>query len=349
MDKPGDTSVPREFFSVSPLLLFPQTLGRFSVYLRQNGRFVLYTGAEERFTERHRTTLHENGVSEVFVQANEREIFDGYVEDNLGAVLMDENVPLAERSKVLYGASLAVMRDAFEERLPEGLAARLYGRMTRLVSASVRFLALGEGFKAVAPFIAHDYKTYSHCVHVFLYVTSVLQGLGLEREALFGYGLGALMHDLGKARIPRTILNKPGRLTDEERAVVNTHPLQGVSMCTNVELRQETFNCILFHHEKVDGSGYPSGMSGRDLPFPVRVLTVCDVYDALTTDRPYAAAMRPFEALKLMREGIGGLDAEAYRLLVAVLSGADIQVEPPAPRAAKATSAVPHQKPRRPA
>ena len=98
-----------------------------------------------------------------------------------------------------------------------------------------------------------------------------------------------------------------------------------MALSARLSLSREAHNTILFHHEKMDGSGYPAGMNGLDLPPPIRVVTVADIYDALTTDRPYAKQLTPFEALSKMREEMGDqIDMAAFKRLVQVLSGARI-------------------------
>jgi putative nucleotidyltransferase with HDIG domain len=177
----------------------------------------------------------------------------------------------------------------------------------------------------MAPLISHDYLTFSHSVHVFIFATALLQTYNLEEDSLIQAGMGAILHDIGKTKIRKSILNKPGKLTKEEMEEIKTHPLKGVALCSKLPLSGETMNCILFHHERMDGKGYPSGVKGSELPQPVRAVSLADVYDALTSDRPYGPAKPPFEALTMMREKMDGqLDPKMFKRFVLVLSGADI-------------------------
>ncbi len=316
---------PVSYFPVSPVMLFPEVLGDFSVYLWQGGDFVLYTKSGQKFTARHRQVLHANGVKEVYVQSSEKALYELYVERNLGTILLDETLPIDVRSQVFYEASNVVMQDIFDHKLPSAIRAKHFSRVAEIVKNSIRFLAAEKSLAAVAPFISHDYKTYTHCMHVFIYSVAVFQASGMNDTETFECGLGALLHDVGKAKVPRRILNKRGSLTQSEREVIKEHPVHGVSMCAHLPMTQNTINCILFHHEKLDGTGYPAGLKGDTIPLPVRIISMADIYDALTTARPYAEAMPPYEALTLIRHEMREeVDMTIFKRFVAVLSGADM-------------------------
>lgn len=306
-------------------MLFPDALGDFSVFLWQAGDFVLYTSSGQRFTPRHREVLYNNGVREIYIQSDEKPKFEAYLEENLGHILVNGDLPLEDRSRVFYEASSNVVDEVFRNKLPSALADTYFKRISSIVENSIRFLSSDHSLSAIAPFISHDYKTYTHCIHVFIFTVAILNTYELPERELFECGLGAILHDLGKTNVPKSILNKRGALTQAERQIVKDHPLHGVSMCSMLPLSQNTINCILFHHEKLDGTGYPAGLSGTDVPLPVRAIAVADIYDALTTSRPYAKAMQPYEALTLMRHEMHGeLDMPLFKRFVAVLGGADM-------------------------
>lgn len=315
----------RYFFPVSPLMLFPQTKGEFAVYLKQAEAFVLYTRAEEVFTHETRQRLFDSGVQRVYILQKQKELYDRYLEDNLGRILGNSSIPSTERAKVFYGVSVDMVKEVFDSRLPDGLSRKLYHRLRRFVAQGLKFLGEEGSLKNVAKLISHDYYTYSHSVQVFVYACSVLQTFGYQDEDLVKIGVGALLHDIGKTRIPHAILNKPGRLTRREWEIMKTHTVQGAALCAGLPVGQQVINCVLFHHERVDGKGYPSGMTGEQITFPIKAISLVDCYDALISDRVYAKGMSPFAALNLIREEMtGAFDMEVYRRLVLVLSGADI-------------------------
>jgi putative nucleotidyltransferase with HDIG domain len=145
-----------------------------------------------------------------------------------------------------------------------------------------------------------DAYTHGHCERVANFGVAVGRGLGLEAEALTTLRLGAYLHDLGKVRIPDEILNKTGTLTDEEFGIVKMHPVWGLEMLTEVDFPWDLKPIIRWHHEKYDGSGYPDGLKGDDIPVAAQIICIVDVYDALTTIRSYKPAYTPSEALARM-------------------------------------------------
>lgn len=313
------------YFPVSPLLLFPRTKGKFGVYVRINDQYRLYAHPDEPFSEDQRRKLYENGVTEVYVLGKQRRQFQNYLETHLGGVLDNDNLPMKERSKVFYSVSVSILRDTFDSRLPGTLDKERFERIFDLVTASTRFLMKGGSIKSLAKLISHDYQTYSHCVHVFVFTCAILQTFGMEEETIAQAGVGAMLHDIGKTVIPKEILGKNGSLTIKERELVQTHPAKGVALCTQMPLSQEAINVILFHHEKMDGAGYPAGLEGDAIPLAVKAAALADVYDALTSDRPYAQACTPFEALRTIRDDMTDhFDPEVLKRFVMVLSGAAV-------------------------
>jgi putative two-component system response regulator len=126
--------------------------------------------------------------------------------------------------------------------------------------------------------------------------------LGLKGVAADQVILGGQLHDMGKIAIPDSILRKSGPLTPEEKAVIQQHPAIGEELCRPMRTLEPILPLIRSHHEHLDGSGYPDGLSGKEIPLVVRIISVVDVYDALTTTRSYRKAHSPEEALRILRE-----------------------------------------------
>lgn len=313
------------YFPVSPVMLFPDTRADFRVYLRQGGRYVLYTRERQALTRQLCSALMELDVNTVYVLSHQKTQYNTYVEQNLGRLLEDEEMAVSERSRMFYGASKGILQEVFDSRMPEQLSATLFDRVLALVKYSVRFLSREESLKNLGKLISHDYRTFSHSVNVYAYYIGLLTSMKLEQKDVVTYGLGALLHDVGKIKVRRFILDKTVPLSSEETNEYRLHPLHGAAICSRLPLPRESANCILFHHERFDGEGYPTGTKGGDLPAPIRALHICNCYDELTSTRPGKPTQTPFEALSTMRSEINGAyDPEIFKLFVLMLSGAQI-------------------------
>lgn len=144
-----------------------------------------------------------------------------------------------------------------------------------------------------------DYYTYQHSINVSIY--SIIIGLGqeLSKEELYNLALGALLHDIGKIFIPERILLKKGKLSPEESELIRTHPRNGYNYLSKFENIPEISKMIiLHHHERLDGNGYPDGTSGNEINKLVNIVSIADVYDALTSKRPYREPMCPNDAFE---------------------------------------------------
>jgi putative two-component system response regulator len=147
---------------------------------------------------------------------------------------------------------------------------------------------------------ARDRYTSTHSSRVAYYAQLLGQSIGLGDDVLTGLKQGAIMHDFGKIAIRDAVLLKPGKLTEEEFDHVKIHPVEGKRMLKNMRTMAPALPIIYHHHEKLDGSGYPDGLSDRAIPLPVRITSIADIFDALTTDRPYRSAYPTEEAFRIM-------------------------------------------------
>lgn len=145
---------------------------------------------------------------------------------------------------------------------------------------------------------ARDRYTEGHCERLARYATALGARLGLDADDLDALRQGGFLHDLGKIAVPDSVLLKPGPLTPDEREVIMRHTLVGDELCSKLKGLHKIQPIVRFHHERLDGSGYPDGLCGDQIPLLAQVLSVVDIYDALTTDRPYRRAMSIARALE---------------------------------------------------
>jgi putative nucleotidyltransferase with HDIG domain len=163
---------------------------------------------------------------------------------------------------------------------------------------------------------AKSHYTFSHSMGVTSVASAIggVMGLNPDRQQLLHRA--ALLHDLGKLRVPNSILDKPGKLDADEWSVMREHPALTASILRRVKQFHELAAIAGAHHEKLDGSGYPNQLRAEELPLEARILTVADMYGALVEDRPYRAGFSHEQALEIMmREGTSKLDADCFAAL----------------------------------
>ena len=164
---------------------------------------------------------------------------------------------------------------------------------------------------------ADDY-TYMHSVAVCALMVTLARQLGLSDAHTRTAGMAGLLHDLGKAAIPMSVLNKPGKLTDAEFTVVRSHPVEGYQMLKEGgSVEAAVLDACLHHHEKIDGTGYPDKLKGDKISLIARMAAICDVYDAVTSDRPYKRGWDPSESIRRMAEWTNDhFDARLFQAFV---------------------------------
>lgn len=145
-----------------------------------------------------------------------------------------------------------------------------------------------------------DRYTRGHCDRVARYALAIAENLELSQELQTQIKYGSWLHDCGKIGVSEFILNKAEDLTDDEFDIIKKHPLWGAEVARQAHLSQEVINTIAFHHERFDGRGYPTGMQGEDIPLEARIVSIADVFDAITTDRSYHAKRSITEAIGIM-------------------------------------------------
>jgi putative two-component system response regulator len=191
-------------------------------------------------------------------------------------------------------------RDQLEARLNVGR------RIVNLQTTQTVVFTLARAVEAKSSY------TQGHAERVTRYALGLAADIGISDADVNILRNGGLLHDLGKISIPDAILDKPGPLTPEEYAIVKKHPELGVEILKPLHSLKEMLPLIRWHHERLDGRGYPDRLGGNEIPFLVRILSVADVYDALSSERPYRPAIPHATCLDIMRKDAaeGGLDPE---------------------------------------
>ncbi|HUI57469.1 MAG TPA: HD domain-containing phosphohydrolase [Bryobacteraceae bacterium] len=168
-----------------------------------------------------------------------------------------------------------------------------------------------------------DHHTAGHCERLAFMSVAMGTAMGMDRTALLALYRGGYLHDVGKVGIPDSILFKPGKLTAEDWLVMRTHTVRGVEICRHLKSLAPALPVIRHHHERWNGTGYPDGLRGERIPLMARVVQIADIYDALTSPRPYKQAFPPDHALSIIRSEAerGWRDPEVVKLFFSMHDG----------------------------
>jgi putative nucleotidyltransferase with HDIG domain len=173
-----------------------------------------------------------------------------------------------------------------------------------------------------------DRYTQGHCERVAFFACVLADSAGFTARSLFWFRIGALLHDIGKIIVPTEVLNKPGKLTEEEWAIMKRHPEAGLELVADIDFPGDIRAIIRNHHERWDGTGYPDRLAGEAIPLAARILCVADVYDALTTTRSYRPGLTHARAAEIMKSSPGQFDPELLETFLEWAETADIPGRP---------------------
>ncbi len=285
---------------------------RFDIYVQVGRELMLYRSMSLPFTEANLAKLRENRVQQIYIPYASRHAYQQYLEENLPELLKDPNVAEIKKAEILYDTSKALIKEVFANpTLGENIK-----RSQEMVENTIDFILRGrEAFLSLMQITSFNYYTYTHSVNVSTFSLALARQIGInDRKQLTEIGTGALLHDVGKAKVPERILTKRTALNRSEFEIMKKHPGWGGEMLKETDLIPgESYIPVLYHHERLDGSGYPNGQLDRDIHPYARIVAIADVFDALTTERVYQAAIDTFPALKLMHGTRNNFDPQLLK------------------------------------
>ncbi|MCF8150287.1 MAG: HD-GYP domain-containing protein [Burkholderiaceae bacterium] len=218
---------------------------------------------------------------------------------------VDIGEEMRKASRICEQGKAAVVSMFQEVRMGQAISTDAAGALVEDISSSV--MRNPGALISLARLKTADDYTYMHSVAVCALMVALARQLGLDEASTQELGLAGLLHDLGKALMPMDVLNKPGKLSDEEFAIIKGHPEAGHKILVQgAAVGPIPLEVVLHHHEKMDGSGYPGRLKGEELSLYSRMGAVCDVYDAITSNRPYKNGWGPAESIRKMAEWCNG-------------------------------------------
>lgn len=281
--------------------------------------------------------VRESGVAELWIDTGKGADVPAAVRIETESVVADEVdqmlaaaesvlAPLAQQvefdqevkraAKICNKAKDAVVSMFQEVRMGKAIDADAAGELVDEIFSSV--MRNPGALISLARIKTADDYTYMHSVAVCALMVSLARQLGQDETSTRELGLAGLLHDLGKALMPPEVLNKPGKLTDDEFAIMRTHPGEGHQLLVQGNAVGEiVLDVCRHHHEKVDGTGYPDHLKGEQISLHAKMGAVCDVYDAITSNRPYKAGWDPAESVRKMTEwSKGHFDERVFQAFV---------------------------------
>lgn len=263
---------------------------------------ILESGFTEVIVDKQKSTI--NFTEDSCPQANEsigNKSAGKIVSDELLEIACDKTLSPHKKAKALHKQAVLMISKLMDAPNEENIIEAKKG-IAEIVDL---ILSDDETSYFLLSITSHDHYTYTHSVNVGILGVSLSKSIFRKSSAHDMHELGAafFLHDLGKVNVDKAIINKPGKLSEQEMDEMKKHPENGYSILNSAnQLTEECKEIVLQHHERYDGKGYPRGISENDIHIYGRICSVADVYDALTTDRPYRKKMDPFSALKLMKE-----------------------------------------------
>lgn len=292
----------------------------FDLYLEVAGGLTLYAKAPYKWALEELGRLLGEGHRSLFHLTVDQRKVEAYRRLAL-SIRIPENLAPDRRIMGLTDAAAELTRVLFEYPLTAASLAQVQavaaGMVTCIAEDPACVAALGN-------LSSHDEYTYYHSARVAAYTLAVAMKLSLTDEVqLRELATGALLHDVGKSRIGLGLLHKQGALTKDEWAELKRHPVYGDEVVTDADLGVMPRSVILHHHERFDGSGYPHSLTERELLEEVKIAAFADVFDALTTSRPYQIQRSRYEALDLIRHKLlKNLHKDAFDAMVELLGAA---------------------------
>lgn len=305
------------WFPIDLRCIDPDRLAPCDLYRKtRQGNFVLFAQKNLPVDRPTRDRLLVNGLYYFYIHDEDSPIYFDFLKNTLIEVVKDPNTTSRKKAEAVHASCQEILRWAFEEpRAP--FVRKAQEAILPIVSL---IMHNDNATKHLISLTAYDHSTYTHCTNVGIFGVALAKiffgAESLKKMELLGPGF--FLHDLGKCRIPIEILNKPGALTAEERAIVNRHPEDGRMMLEESGLLTEEAKIIAVqHHERDDGTGYPNGLKGNDIHPYARICRLADVYEALTANRSYHNRHSTFDAFKIMnKQFTADLDRKLFELFL---------------------------------
>ena len=257
-------------------------------------------------------------IENLYTYKREKHKYEELRKSHLDDIIEDESLSMDEKTQIVYESTTKLSSKIFENP-----AAMDNMKVSKdIVNPILKSVFHSEDtIASYVKIIEYDYYTHTHSLNVSIYALCLGVALGLDEQNARDLGRAALLHDLGKSKIEHSIVNKDGTLTSNEYEQMQMHSVLGYELALKIGITDKNMlDGIRHHHEKLDGSGYPDKLKGKEIGMFPRIIGICDIFDALTTRRSYKEAMGSYDALHMMKLYMGGhLDMKILNTFIKIL------------------------------
>jgi putative nucleotidyltransferase with HDIG domain len=317
-DKPG---LRRDLDNFMPIFVRSLGIGNildFDLYVFNGCEMVLFRAARLPLTSEACKSLLESNLNRLYIAKDDRSLYQKHVQTHIGQILADPTIDGFTKATIVYDSAKDLVKDLFTdptrgEKIRDSQA---------FVESTVLYVLEGQNaFHNMLRVMSFDYTVYTHSVNVCTFSLALAHAAGITKtNDLIELGTGALLHDIGKVKIPEAILHKNGPLDQSEWKTIRLHPQWGVEIVSETDtIPENSYLPIQQHHERQDGTGYPNGLAGADIHIYGKIVAISDAFDAMTTNRIYRPAQSSFPALQTMAEQDEGFDKSLLQRFIKLL------------------------------
>jgi len=288
------------------------TVKAFDLHLKvKRDKYVLYLAGDSPFTEESIEHLASKKAKTLYISSDQEDAYEAYLEEHLPEIIRDPAISMETKSRIVYDAASTVARAVFDDPRRDVIR-----RSKDVITSTVSLILSDEAAATrLTQLTSHDYYTHTHSVNVCVYCVCMVKNIfgDMSEEEFQRLGAGFMLHDIGKSEIPSEILNKDGPLDAQEWQIMRRHPEESYRILKETgHLTVEAGLIAMQHHEHINGSGYPKGLSDGAIDEFAQISAIADVFDALTTNRSYRSAMSSFDALNLMKNEMYSCFSQEY-------------------------------------
>ena len=301
-------------------LIRPDVVPQVSFFVKRGKRYRLFRDSRQAFNAFEIQALLDAGIDKIYLDRKDSVPIRQYLETFLNQAGNAATISTEAQAGLMHSAAVRLTEELFQDPSPENIRKGM-----KAVNGFVNLLVRDpKAFYYLIQLSSHDAYTYQHSVGVALHGIALGKKLKFASEQdLMDLGIAGLLHDIGKTKVKPEIINKPGPLDKGEWEEMRQHSLWGYELVKdNKDVGQRAKLAVLHHHEENAGGGYPHGLTDNQISLFAKIITIADIFNALTTDRTYSKAKNPFEAFKLIQSAMmHKVDRQLFAEMVMIYGG----------------------------